>query len=259
MSFRVWFLRMVWIVAAAVALSGCPDDEKKDNGNDNGNGNDGNGDGPSLAVAADPATIAQGGTVKVTATIAGQTDDAAKVKVTLSVKCGESSDDLVAADGNEKEITGNASADWTVTAPGKDGDCDIKATAEGFDDATGKFTVGEAADDGGGNAVSITWPSDPIEDTATPGKIVVNFAHTNIATADNGNFKLHYACLGAAAGTAPADKDAVSGLTGAAEMACGDGATNTCEITGQDNKHCYLVIVNGSAESDVKYVDTNTN
>lgn len=29
MSFRVWFLRMVWIVAAAVALSGCGDDKKE--------------------------------------------------------------------------------------------------------------------------------------------------------------------------------------------------------------------------------------
>ena len=44
MSFRVWFLRMVWIVAAAVALSGCDDDNGDDN--ENGNGTDPNGDGP---------------------------------------------------------------------------------------------------------------------------------------------------------------------------------------------------------------------
>ena len=58
MSFRVWFLRMVWIVAAAVALSGCGDDDKKED--ENGNGTDGNGDGPSLAVALDETSAAMG-------------------------------------------------------------------------------------------------------------------------------------------------------------------------------------------------------
>ena len=86
MSFRVWFLRMVWIVAAAVALSGCPGD-----GDDNDNSNPDPDEG-GLSVAFDPAApVAGAEDVKVMVTVTGEADG----KINVGVMCGE--DEALAA------------------------------------------------------------------------------------------------------------------------------------------------------------------
>ncbi len=171
MSFRVWFLRMVWIVAAAVALGGCGDDD--DNGDDeNGNGEGG----PKLAVAADPASVpatAEGTArkVKVTATISGKPEgDEVEVEVTLSVKCG-TDDYAVKAEDSKKNIKGDGSASWDLEGlpdveTGTDSaniTCTLTAKAESFDDATGTFTLAKeapAAPGGGTPSWGLTLISD---------------------------------------------------------------------------------------------------
>ncbi len=101
MSFRVWFLRMVWIVAAAVALSGCPGDE-------NGNGTDPEGDGPTLAIGAvSDVTMGEGNeTATITVTITSEDDADKTAEVTLAVSCGDAVE--LADDGKMKAVNGVA-------------------------------------------------------------------------------------------------------------------------------------------------------
>ena len=148
MSFRVWFLRMVWIVAAAVALSGCPGD---DDGNENGT--DGKGDGPSLAIGKiGNVTMGDGNekaTIKVTIT---SKDDADKTaEVTLTVMCGE--EVVAVADKGEMKAVGGVATykdvdlgkhekavDCTADASATLGGKEVKATQVKFEIVTAKVT-----------------------------------------------------------------------------------------------------------------------
>ncbi len=127
MSFRVWFLRMVWVIAAAVALSGCDTED-----DDNKEGTETNDSGPSLMVAFDPATPEAGAEATVVVTVKdGEADD----KINIGVMCGKS-ETLAAQDYEVKDNkatsaqfgvpeAGGAKITCTATASGKVGDKDL--------------------------------------------------------------------------------------------------------------------------------------
>ena len=135
MSFRVWFSRMVWIVAAAVALSGCGDKKKKENGN--GETEPGGEVEDGLAIAIDPTAPKAGDKVTITVTVTGEIEGKVNIAVT---DCGEGN---LAAD-NKDVTAGKATAEipagktvktesgkkCKITAKAKIGDEDMTETHE---------------------------------------------------------------------------------------------------------------------------------
>ena len=150
MSFRVWFLRMVWIVAAAVALSGCDDDEKKTDTPEQPS------DGPKLAIASiAPVTMGDGNEMAaIKVTIDSEDKDDKTAEVTLTVTCGGT--EVKLDDNNKKKKAVDGVADFgnvdlgdhteattcKVTAEAKLGDTDVKK------DATFEIKAAGAAGDG---------------------------------------------------------------------------------------------------------------
>ena len=165
MSFRVWFLRMVWIVAAAVALSGCDDDDNGDTGTEP------NGAGPSLAIGALTCDAAEC-EIEPMVTITSDVDADKTAEVTLNITCGASkvAEDikkaavdnvatfdkitLDAAIVSDTECTANASANLGDPAE------EVKAT-----DVT--FKVGETPAPAGASVTGVSFLKEDDSDYST--------------------------------------------------------------------------------------------
>ena len=173
MSFRVWFLRMVWIVAAAVALGGCDKDDPKDNGDDDAT--------PSLAVALDPASAAMGGAtdssdVKVTVTFANEAAADKTASVALTVVCDD--DGITVADQDATDATDGVAAWDDVKVPlGVAGKCTFTAKAtlgEEERSHSAEFTITAATPAPGGGddeyALKITAPDADATDDVNDNK-----------------------------------------------------------------------------------------
>ena len=251
MSFRVWFLRMVWIVAAAVALSGCNGDEKE---NENENGTGPEGDGPSLAVTVTPADVTIGADgasgdhdVKVTIT---SDDDAHKTaEVELSVACTESV--KAPAIGIAKKDAAAGMAEWEGQSVKLDAATVCTYTAKALEkEATGTFTV--KAEEAAANTPAITLAA--LTENSTAGSIDVSFTHENLAAAA---FMVHVACD---AITAPADVTAVKNadVSGAP---CSDGKPAVdgvqCTVVATDGEKCSVLVKSGDTESNLMSIDTS--
>lgn len=161
MSFRVWFSRMVWIVAAAVALSGCSDDKKKEDKNTEtepgGEVEDG------LAIAISPAAPKAGEKVTITVTVTGEIDGKVNIAVT---DCGDG--DLAAAD---HDVTaGKAAVDIPAakTAKTDTKKCKITAKAKiGDEDMTETHEFAVAEEGTGGALTAYTLKFTKPEQDAT--------------------------------------------------------------------------------------------
>ena len=165
MSFRVWFLRMVWIVAAAVALSGCPGDE-------NGNGTDPEGDGPTLAIGAvsDVTMGANNEMAAITVTITSDAADDKTAEVTLSVKCGDK-------DAIEKEMD-------AVAGKADFGEVDLGNHDEAAD------CTADASATLGGEEKKATQVTFEVVVAGTTGRWSCNHCDHSVAVTP-GNFELH--------------------------------------------------------------------
>ena len=239
MSFRVWFLRMVWIVAAAVALSGCPGDDKD-------NGTDPEGDGPTLAVAVTPAEVTMGAEdasgdhdVKVTIT---SDDDAHKTaEVELSVACTEGVDAPAIATAKKDAEAGMA--DWEGQSVKVDAPTVCTYTAKALEkEATGKFTVNAAEEPAADTpAIALTV----VENNITAGSIDISFTHEHLADAAP-TFMVHILCADAA----PTDVAAVEAGDTDGDP-CTDASTCTFVSGGTSGQMCGVVVVSGTTKSNL--------
>ena len=233
MSFRVWFLRMVWIVAAAVALSGCNGDEKE---NENENGTGPEGDGPSLAVAVTPADVTIGADgasgdhdVKVTIT---SDDDAHKTaEVELSVACTESV--KAPAIGIAKKDAAAGMAEWEGQSVGLDKATVCTYTAKALEkEATGTFTVKAAGATGDVIAVtSVEFYSDAsltnkISAAVAEDADVWVVVNTDKDVDDASNINLSWKCMNGSADITDANGD----VTGLAVVGAGDKKQHSVEL-----------------------------
>ena len=247
MSFRVWFLRMVWIVAAAVALSGCDKDDPDTNGN-------GEGDGPTLAVAVTPADVTMGADangdhdVKVTIT---SDDDAHKTaEVELSVACTEDIDAPPAIETAKKDAAAGM-AEWEGQSVGLDAATVCTYTAKALEkEATGTFTV-KADEEPAVDTPAIILGT-PTEDGVAAGTIKVSFTHNLAASI---TFMVHVACD---ANTYPVETKVLD----APGTTCSDTDTTAngiqCMAEGTDNQKCAVLIMasdDDKTKSELKNMD----
>lgn len=248
MSFRVWFSRMVWIVAAAVALSGCGDDKKKEDKNTEtepgGEVEDG------LAIAISPAAPKAGEKVTITVTVTGEIDGKVNIAVT---DCGDG--DLAAAD---HDVTaGKAAVDIPAakTAKTDTKKCKITAKAKIGDEdmtETHEFAV---AEEGTGGATDLALvlaikpgPGD-MAATATEKAQVkkssagdTDFTVTATITKDGSpataadlsgyTLKINWSCDGAE-GTAVSYTNWTASVSGDHQLGAHDAALDNCKLTGE--------------------------
>ena len=240
MSFRVWFLRMVWIVAAAVALSGCDDDE-------NGNETDPEGDGPTLAVAVTPAEVTMGaedasGAHDVKVTITSDDDAHKTAEVELSVACTGTDVEVEIATAKKDAAAGVA--DWEGQSVGDTLAATVCTyTAKALEkEATGTFTVNAAEEPAADTpAIALTV----VENNTTAGSIDISFTHEHLADAAP-TFMVHILCADAA----PADVAAVEAGDTNGDP-CADGDTCTFVSGGASGQMCGVVVVSGTTKSNL--------
>ena len=246
MSFRVWFLRMVWIVAAAVALSGCPDDEKKDDETPAEGG-------PTLAVAVTPAEVTMGAEdasgdhdVKVTIT---SDDDAHKTaEVELSVAC--TGTDVEVEIETAKKDAAAGMAEWKGQSVELDAATVCTYTAKALEkEATGTFTVKAAA--AAADTAAITFATGyPAEDAGTGGQVNVHLAYANVS--DISTVEIYVAC-GTTVPMAAVTK------VGANKVTCTDEASTTdvyeCTVAKTDDQKCNIVVAHGDLSNDLVHLE----
>ena len=250
MSFRVWFLRMVWVVAAAVALSGCDSDDEKDKEKE---GTDPSGDEAALAVAFDPAAPAAGAEgVKVVVTVTGDADG----KINIGVKCGETdtleakdydvTDGKATSDAFNAPAAADAKVTCTATASGKvggedetgTGSFDIAAAGSGGDDLSLELTLtDEKTSDTTGIQIVKSSSGDEIFTVAVA--IKKGGAAAEVADLSGYSLEVSWSCNGGTTDNAgddvklsPAGADDLATIPASVDVNAHDTAIAGCTLTG---------------------------
>ncbi len=238
MSFRVWFLRMVWVIAAAVALSGCDTED-----DDNKEGTETNDSGPSLAIGTiGDVTMGDGGeSAAITVSIASDADADKTAEVTLTVACGDEEavekkmkakagkadfGDIDLGDhGTAVECTANASATLGgEKIEAKEVEFEIKAASDG-DDGTPTLTLA-IHDDNGSDAIGGERAADAgavTEGTVVWAKVMVT------GSIEGDDLSVSWSCVD--------NSNIDAGVGGVVNMGTGTNGEYTASITLDDSSN----------------------